>query len=134
MILEDLTQTRKYRPQIRAKARFYDPVPNPNRETEWCLEDHMANRFKDPTPFRDRLPHGAPETIPNHEPEPRHNGSCLQLFDEAHDAPLWLIVDRTTGVVFARVRGSLMWIVDQIKLAAYQLGGLETDLYYRRAN
>jgi hypothetical protein len=85
------------------------------------------------THFRDRLPHEAP--TPNLEPEPRDRplGSSMWIADEAPDAPLWLVKDVTTGHVFARVRGSLPWIVSQMRLLAGQLGGQEKDLFYQRA-
>lgn len=81
--------------------------------------------------FRDRLPNQKPIREP--EPKSRPSGSSLWVADESHDAPLWLILDRVTGHVFARVRGSLMWIVAQMRLVAGQLGGTVNDLYYRRA-
>jgi hypothetical protein len=57
----------------------------------------------------------------------------MWIVDQAPDAPLWLIRDRTTHEIFARVRGSLPWIVDQMKLLADQLGGQVSELYYQRA-
>ena len=60
-------------------------------------------------------------------------GSSIWVADEKPDAPLWFVIDRVTGVTFARVRGSLPWIVSQVKLVATQLGGSAADLYYRKA-
>lgn len=70
---------------------------------------------------------------PEHEPESRIAvpKSSIFIMDERHDAPVWLILDRITGVTFARVRGSLPWIVSQMQMLATQLGGLESDLYYQ---
>lgn len=78
-----------------------------------------------------------PVPVPVHEPEldprPTSRGSSLWIADQDPDAPLWLILDRVTGVTFARVRGSLPWVVSQLRLAAHQLGGHESDLYFKRA-
>jgi hypothetical protein len=78
-----------------------------------------------------------PEIIPEpeHEPEWRVKARpfSIQVLDQAPDADLWLILDRTTGATFARVRGSLVWVVNQLRSVASQLGGLENDLYFKRA-
>ncbi|WP_454287243.1 hypothetical protein [Rhizobium arsenicireducens] len=77
------------------------------------------------------------ERHPIHEPEPElpvvSIGSSIWVADEKPDAPLWFVIDRVTGVTFARVRGSLPWIVSQVRLVATQLGGSAADLYYRKA-
>jgi hypothetical protein len=88
------------------------------------------SKGKPQEPFVDRKPHEAPSREP--EPKSRPSGSSMWIADEAPDAPLWLVKDRTTGHVFARVRGSLPWIVDQTKLLAGQLGGQVNELYYQR--
>lgn len=71
------------------------------------------------------------EHDPESDPRPIPKGSSIWIADESPDAPLWLILDRVTGVTFARVRGSLPHVVSQIKLVAHQLGGQERDLYYQ---
>jgi hypothetical protein len=57
----------------------------------------------------------------------------MWIADEAPDAPLWFIRDMSTDHIFARVRGSLPWIVAQMQLLAGQLGGQVSELYYQRA-
>lgn len=132
MILETTNPKFKTAPLIPAGRKFSFATQD-RADLEFISDGSrsMARGELQTEQFVDRLPHQAP--IRNREPEPRANRSSMCLFDEAHDAPLWLIIDRTTGHVFARVRGSLPWIVDQVRLAAHQLGGLEQDLYYRRA-
>ncbi|WP_037079284.1 hypothetical protein [Neorhizobium vignae] len=133
MILETTNPKCQTRPQIPAGRKFYTNQQE-RSDLEYISEGSrsMARGELQTEHFVDRKPHEAP--IPNREPEPRPRGSSLCLFDEAHDAPLWLIIDIITGAVFARVRGSLPWIVDQVRLAATQLGGKERDLYFKRAN
>jgi len=82
-------------------------------------------------PFRDRLPNEAPSREP--EPKSRPTGSSMWIADQHPDAPLWWIKDLTTHHIFAQVRGSLPWVVDQMKLLAGQLGGQVSELYYQRA-
>lgn len=138
MIRETTNPKYFQRPLVAAGACLYN-VPDADFDENLgvgAASRSMARGIETDTQSVDRMPKQAPIYNPEPEPEPeprtRPTGCSLMLFDEAHDAPLWQIIDRTTGVVFARVRGSLMWVVDQIKLAAGQLGGLETDLYYRR--
>ncbi|KQS84274.1 hypothetical protein [Rhizobium sp. Leaf383] len=133
MILETTNPKYLTRPQIPAGRKFAFQTHD-RADLEYISDGtrSMARGELQTENFVDRKPHEAP--IPNREPQPKPRGSSLTLFDEAHDAPLWLIIDLTTGVVFARVRGSLPWVVDQVRLAASQLGGKESDLYYKRAN
>lgn len=133
MILETTNPKYKTRPQIPAGRKFFLPVQD-RSDLELISEGSraMARGELQTEQFVDRLPHEAPKR--NLEPEPKPRGTSLCLFDEAHDAPLWLIIDHVTGVVFARVRGSLTWVVDQLRLAAHQLGGHEKNLYFKRAD
>jgi hypothetical protein len=135
MILETTNPKYKTRPQIPAGRKFSFATQD-RVEAEYMSHGSraMSRGELQTEQFVDRKPHEAPKPIRNREPEPRPNRSSLTLFNETHDAPLWLIIDRTTGHIFARVRGSLPWIVDQVRLAAHQLGGAEKDLYYRRAH
>ncbi len=131
MILETTNPKYFQKPLVPAHRRVYLTTGR-EAESDFVSEGSraMARGELQTEQFVDRKPHEAP--IPNREPEPRRIGSSLTLFDEAHDAPVWLIIDIITGVVFARVRGSLPWVVSQMRLAAHQLGGHEKDLYYRR--
>lgn len=136
MILETTNPKYKTRAQIPAGKRFYEPRATDHYDGDFVSAGSraMARGELQTEHFVDRKPHEAPKQ--NREPEPASRPRCssLRLFDEAYDAPLWLIIDIQTGAVFARVRGSLPWIVDQVRLAAHQLGGKERDLYYKRAN
>ena len=132
MILETTNPKYVQRPQHSGRTRFYERPASEVYDGDFVSAGSrlMAKGECQSEKFRDR----APNAKPSREPEPRSRpiGSSLTLFDEAHDAPLWLIRDRVTGHIFARVRGSLPWIVDQMKLAAHQLGGRVNDLYYQR--
>lgn len=131
MILETTNPKYQTRPLIPAGRKVYLTTGR-EAESDFVSEGSraMARGELQTEQFVDRKPHEAP--IRNREPEPRVRGSSLCLFDEAYDAPVWLIIDHVTGVVFARVRGSLSWVVGQMQLAADQLGGKVNDLYYRR--
>lgn len=74
-----------------------------------------------------------PEIIPEPEHEPEWRVKTRPFSIQVPDAPVWIILDRTTGCTFARVRGSLLWVVNQLRSVASQLGGLEYDLYFKRA-
>jgi hypothetical protein len=109
-----------------------------NRNTEFYEGDFVSASSRDmskgipPQPnFVDRKPHEAPSREP--EPRDRPLGSSMWILDQDSSAPLWFIKDRTTHHIFAQVRGSLPWIVDQMKLLADQLGGQVNELYYQRA-
>lgn len=102
-------------------------------EAEWCSQSsrEMSKPGYTAHNFKDR----APDAIPNREPEPRairQQATSLRLKDEAPDAPLWLIIDRITGHILARVRGSLPYIVFQCRIVAAHMGGDFSDLYYRK--
>lgn len=135
MILETTNPKYQQRPQIPAFRKVY-LTSGREAESDFVSAGSraMARGELQTENFVDRLPHEAPKPILNREPPSRPRGSSLCLFDEAHDAPLWLIVDALTGHIFARVRGSLAWVVSQLRLAADQLGGKEQDLYFRRAD
>lgn len=148
MILETTNPKYKTRPQIPAGRKVYvqmqdradlEFISEGSRsmargelQTEQFADRPPAPFVRDPASGRHRQLPLQGNTIRNLEPEPKTRGSSLQLFDEAHDAPVWLIIDVVTGAVFARVRGSLAWVVAQVRLAAHQLGGQEKDLYFRR--
>lgn len=105
MILETTNPKYQTRPQIPAGRRYYITTPE-RSDLEFISEGSrsMARGELQTEHFVDRKPHEAP--IRNLEPEPKSRGSSLQLFDETHDGPLWLIIDVFTGAVFARVPGS----------------------------
>jgi hypothetical protein len=134
MILETTNPKYQQRPQIPAGRKFVFREQD-RSDLEYISQGSlsMARGELQTEQFRDRRPTEAPVPIQNREPEPRPMGSSLCLFDEAHDAPLWLIIDNQEGCVFARVRGSLTWVVNQLQLAADQLGGKADDLYFRMA-
>lgn len=148
MILETTNPKYQTRPQIPAGRKVYLTTGRePESDFVSAGSRAMARGELQTEQFADRPPapfvldpasgrhHQLPlQGNPNREPEPKSRGSSLQLFDEAHDAPLWLIIDVVTGAVFARVRGSLAWVVSQLRLAAHQLGGQEKDLYFKRAD
>jgi hypothetical protein len=140
MILETTNPKFFQKPQVPAHRKTYlttgreaegDHIGESSRSM--CRPPNLARNMLITEKFVDRKPNEPPVPISNREPEPRPSGSSLCLFDEAHDAPLWLIIDHQEGCVFARVRGSLAWVVSQMQLAADQLGGKVNDLYYRRA-
>ena len=133
MILETTNPKYFQKPQVRAGHKFAFST-NDRNDLEFMSQGSlsMARGELQTEQFVDRKPNEAPVPILNREPEPRPSGSSLCLFDEAHDAPLRLIIDATTGYTFARVRGSLPWIVSQMQLAADQLGGKVNELYYRK--
>ncbi|MBD9544273.1 hypothetical protein IB276_33040 [Ensifer sp. ENS04] len=136
MILETTNPKFKTRSQIPAGRKFYDRPASEIYDGDFVgASSRSMAKGEAPDPhFVDRKPHEAP--IPNREPEPRDRprGSSMWLADESPDHPLWMIKDIKTGHVMARVRGSLPWIVDQMRLAAHQLGGAENDLFYQRVN
>jgi hypothetical protein len=135
MILETTNPKYFQRPQHSGRTRFYERPASQIYDGE-----HVSQASRDMTkgkavePFKDRAPNEKP--IPSREPEPisysRPCGSSLWLLDQSADAPLWLIRDRTTDHIFAQVRGSLVWVVNQMKIAAHQMGGQVEDLYYQR--
>jgi hypothetical protein len=135
MILETTNPKYKQRPQISAGKKFYGPRdPSEIYDGDFVSAGSRSmarGEAADPT-FVDRKPHEAPKPNRELEPRDRPRGSSMWLADEAHDAPMWLIIDLHTGHVMARVRGSLPWVVSQLKLAAHQLGGQEHDLYFQR--
>lgn len=133
MILE--TTNPKYRTKSYAWPVHQVVVRPGMGEAQWCSEASrdMAKPGYVTHNFLDR----APNTIPSREPEPdaradRPKATSLRLRDEHPHAPLWLIVDRITGHIMARVRGSLPYIVFQTKLVAAHHGGDFNDLYYRK--
>ena len=134
MILETTNPKYFQKPQVPAGRKFAFQTQDRN-DLEYMSQGSlsMSRGELQTEQFRDRRPDEAPVPILNREPEPRPTASSLCLFDEAHDAPLWLIIDAQEGCVFARVRGSLPWVVSQMQLAAHQLGGQVDNLYYRRA-
>ena len=124
-ILETTNPVFFQKPQVPASRRFYERKP-----AEIYDGDYVSQGSRDMCAGR------LPKHEPEHEPESfvRPNGPSMWIADEHPDAPVWLILDVLTGATFARVRGSLPWIVSQMRLLASQLGGQEKDLYYRRAN
>lgn len=139
MILETTNPLYHQRPQIPAGKKFYGPRNSAeiyDGDFVGAGSRSMARGDAPDIGFKDRAPTEAPLTIQSLEPEPslRPRGSSMWLADEAPDAPLWMIKDLLTGHVMARVRGSLPWVVSQMRLAACQLGGSENDLYYQRVN
>jgi hypothetical protein len=135
MILETTNPKYQTRPQIPAGRKFCLPTQD-RTDLEFISAGSraMARGELQTEHFVDRKPHEAP--IPNRKPEPRDRprGSSMWLADESPNHPQWLIRDVYTGHIMARVRGSLPWVVDQMRLAAHQLGGAENDLYYQRVN
>lgn len=123
-ILETTNPAYFQRPQVPASRVFYERKPS-----EIYDGDFVSQGSRD-------MARGV-EPQHEYEPEPqpqfsRPNGPSMWIADEYPDAPRWLVIDRTTGHVMARVRGSLPWVVSQIQLLAHQLGGQANDLYYRR--
>jgi hypothetical protein len=133
MIRETTNPMYKQKPQFSGVRRFYDRPASQVYDGDFVSAGSrsMARGELQTEDFRDR----APKEAKSSEPEPRDGlkGSSMWIAHEASDAPLWLIRDRFTNHIFARVRGSLPWIVDQMKLLADQLGGQVNDLYYQRA-
>jgi hypothetical protein len=119
MIRETTNPMYKQKPQFSGVRRFYDRPASQVYDGDFVSAGSRS------------MARGELQT----EPEPRDGlkGSSMWIAHEASDAPLWLIRDRFTNHIFARVRGSLPWIVDQMKLLADQLGGQVNDLYYQRA-
>lgn len=105
MILETTNPKYKTCPQIPADRKFYTTTPE-RSDLEFFSACSLAkSRGNVQTEhFAERKPHGG--TVPNREPEPKSRGPSLQIFDGAHDALRWFIIDVVAGAVFARVCGS----------------------------
>lgn len=149
MILETTNPKYFQRPQIPAGRKFYEPrSANEIYDGDFVSAGSrsMAKGEAPEVQFVDRGPPrwekdargrwvAAPIPNPSREPEPTpRRGSSMWLADESPDHPLWMIRDVHTGHVMARVRGSLNWVVAQMRLVAHQLGGAEGDLFYQRVN
>lgn len=123
-----LNHTQKFRPyKVYERSGPSEPEYLSQASRDWSQGKLSTENF------RDRLPHEAPIREPEPDSNPRPKGSSIWIADQSPDAPLWYIKDRTTGHILARVRGSLVWVVDQMRLMAHQLGGLVNDLFYQRA-
>ena len=124
-ILEVTNPIYHQEPQIVAGRKFYGPRTDADIYDGDFVSEGSRSMARGTAPepeFKDRLPYEAPVPLLSHEPDldldPKPTQSSLWIADEHPDARLWHIIDLTTGHVFARVRGSLPWVVGQVRLAA----------------
>lgn len=108
MIFEATNLKYKTRPQIPVDRKFYSTTPERSDLVFLSAGSRSKSRGDvQAEHFAERKPHGG--TVPNREPEPKSRGPSLQIFDGAHDALRWFIIDVVAGAFFARVCGSQTW-------------------------
>lgn len=62
----------------------------------------------------------------------RRTNRMYSMQDQATDAQLWIVEDRSTGQALGRVRGTAVWARDQMQMLALSLRCPLQDLFGRR--